>query len=553
MEYIRVAFVNMEPVRISDDSASQSGQTQTLSYIPGSSLRGAVINELLRTSEIRKLEQSDGQEQKTEGFTEEIEINQYLSESARFLNAYPVFRDSSGIHELIPSLKGFYEDKKDVGDEVKTIESVVKDGDIIPGHKRASLGTFGYPSDGIFHFTSMKKSGDLKINLGKNGKDKKNVFRNQYLCAGYEFVTYIGVKDPALKEDLKNRLEEIREEDHLLLGNARSAGLGKCFITQIGEWQTDFPYKAYAATENAYGKVYMVLLSDTAMLSDEGEVVGLREDILQQKLGVSELKMERCSTSVVQVRGYNRTWETHVPSTTMFQMGSVFRLTFTGTLTVGKMLEIENEGVGIRKNEGFGRVLFLKDYENLQKKQKIAGDIRDSAPKTAGAKFSGTKNEDRRVLQIAARGVFEGILERKVQEYLNSPPTNWSGNVSLSQMGTARAILSRYRFSPDEGIAALKQYLSHQEEKKIQRNYHGSEDPTLEELSGTARDIMEKSLGETLGMDTEKVFGFSFEELFYEEINRRKLDLLIRRMDRENREAKKSSFVSVGNGGQTNE
>ena len=45
-EYLKIVFQNLEPVRIADDSTSQSGQTVTLRYIPGTALRGIVINAL---------------------------------------------------------------------------------------------------------------------------------------------------------------------------------------------------------------------------------------------------------------------------------------------------------------------------------------------------------------------------------------------------------------------------------------------------------------------------------------------------------------------------
>ena len=49
-EYIRYKIINTEPLRIADDSTSQSGQTTTLRYIPGTTVRGFVINQLAEAS-----------------------------------------------------------------------------------------------------------------------------------------------------------------------------------------------------------------------------------------------------------------------------------------------------------------------------------------------------------------------------------------------------------------------------------------------------------------------------------------------------------------------
>ena len=46
--YIKYRLRNDEPFRIADDSTSQRGQVQTLTYIPGSTMRGVVINALVK-------------------------------------------------------------------------------------------------------------------------------------------------------------------------------------------------------------------------------------------------------------------------------------------------------------------------------------------------------------------------------------------------------------------------------------------------------------------------------------------------------------------------
>ena len=54
MPYIRYILKNIEPLRITDNSTSQSGQMDTLTYIPGMTIRGVVISALAE-----KLEKSE--------------------------------------------------------------------------------------------------------------------------------------------------------------------------------------------------------------------------------------------------------------------------------------------------------------------------------------------------------------------------------------------------------------------------------------------------------------------------------------------------------------
>ena len=89
VKYLRYQLKNIEPLRIADNSTSQSGQTNTLKYITGSAIRGAVITALVNHPNFEEIKTA------------------LFSSCVRFLNAYP----SEDGKELLPSLKGFYEDK----------------------------------------------------------------------------------------------------------------------------------------------------------------------------------------------------------------------------------------------------------------------------------------------------------------------------------------------------------------------------------------------------------------------------------------------------------
>ena len=87
--YLRYVLMNVEPIRIPDDSTSQSGQTMTLKFIPGTTIRGLVVNALSRGKEFDEIRQA------------------LFSSDVRYLNACVSVEGK----ELFPSPKGFYEDK----------------------------------------------------------------------------------------------------------------------------------------------------------------------------------------------------------------------------------------------------------------------------------------------------------------------------------------------------------------------------------------------------------------------------------------------------------
>lgn len=87
--YWKIRLKNMDPLRIADDKSSQHGQTDTLRYIPGSALRGYVMSELAKQAEFETWKPA------------------FFNGQIRFMNAYLTVNGK----ELIPSLKGFFEDK----------------------------------------------------------------------------------------------------------------------------------------------------------------------------------------------------------------------------------------------------------------------------------------------------------------------------------------------------------------------------------------------------------------------------------------------------------
>lgn len=242
-EYLKIVFQNLEPVRIADDSTSQSGQTVTLRYIPGSALRGIVVNALAQDSDFDAIKKS------------------LFSSQVRFLNAYP----TDGEKELIPSPKGFYEDKIQQQGK-KKIDNVTVEGEFTEGSKRAALGRFCHMEDFCISYYNIDTGSDLKITINE---EKQNVFRNEYICAGYLFTGYIAVDEDALRDRIKGVFA-----DDFVAGNARSAGLGKCRLISC-EYTDRLPYENYLPARDQENECYMMLLSNTVMRDENGELCGL--------------------------------------------------------------------------------------------------------------------------------------------------------------------------------------------------------------------------------------------------------------------------------------
>lgn len=352
-EYIKYIIRNKEPLRIADDSTSQSGQTVTLRYIPGTTMRGYIINKMAPSSDFEQLKE------------------ELFSEQVKYLNAYLCVKEKNNeknsrvrFKTLVPSPKGFYENKKEV-DGKKQIENVVINGAFTGGYKRASLGRYCYIQDNCVYYYNVSTASDMKIKIDQKGTEEQSVFRNEYIEKNHYFTGFIAVKQHETAEKIKKLFEK-----ELILGNARSSGFGKCEVVSC-ELIKELPYQEYLPCEDQKNDCYMMLLSNTVLRNRDGELCGFTPEMvaeLGRRLEVDDLKIQYCSTSTVNVRGYNRTWGIRLPSMTAYESGSVFHLTFSGVLTLSKMQKIVESGIGIRRNSGFGTVMFLKDYEGVRYK-----------------------------------------------------------------------------------------------------------------------------------------------------------------------------------------
>lgn len=496
--YLQYQLHGIEPVRIADDSRSQSGQTECLHYIPGSTMRGYIMS---------RLNQDD------EYFSSHKVV--LLSEQTRFLNAYL----SVDGKQMIPSPKGFYEDKT-ITEGKKEIQNVVIKGEFDEGLKRASLGDFCVwnRQDCSLDFYSTSMGSDLKIK-----REEDNMFRNAFMEAGQDYTGYVYAED----EELLGKIEELLEGRTIRLGNARSAGLGNCLVTGTKRLQ-DNPYASFLPTTAQKERLYLYLLSDTVMRNEYGEYVGLDVKALEARMGVHDLKISFCSTSTKDVRGYNRTLGIRMPSVTMYEKGSVFQLCFSGEVSNEAIGKMADEGIGERRSEGYGRVLFFDDgYEKVTYKEKGHRQIQDEI-----ALNGKTRDEDEAVLRHIATSYFRHEVQRAMKRYVVEH-MRISGGISASKQRVIEPLIVANRLNYAEARRVLEEYYNHEDEKEKQRKVH-QEKGMIKYTRKHVFDILDGDLPELLGIKGQqphKIMGFDMNELLTEEEQGRlKLEIILQEL-----------------------
>lgn len=490
-KYLRYVIRNIEPLRIADDSLSQKEQTATLRYIPGSTIRGLVINSLAKEADFEEIKET------------------LFSEKVRYLNAYPVKENK----ELLPSPKGFYEDKTEKEGKKEIQNILIPERKKQGTFKRAALGKFSYLDEDCIYYYNVETASDMKIKID----DKTKMFRSEYIVPNQMFSGYIAVEE----ESLQDRIQEIFDE-MIILGNARSSGMGKCQVKECG-YTDSLPYADYKADTDMEENCFMILLSHTVMRGKNGEYCGIDIECLQKEMGVSDLTIEKCSTSTVEVNGYNRHIGGRIPSVLMYEQGSVFRLRFSGKLTKENMDRLMDQGIGVRKNEGFGRILFLKDYEKIE--YKLAGKEEENQIGTV----SEITAEDKEVLKIAAKGYYRNQIRTAMNRYVVENYFNRE-KVSNSQLGTLESFTAYYQYSPKEGTDMIKEYLEHAKEKAKKQNKQADLN-SISNISKKVNKILDDDLEEVLQLEEtankDSIMGISKKEIFsWEEFQKMKLQLI---------------------------
>lgn len=453
--FIRYTIQNIQPLRIADDSTSQSGQTSTLKYIPGTTIRGYVVNRLCHDPKFESIKQI------------------LFFGHVRFMNCSLVRDDV----ELLPPLKGFYEDKSPARNGEKQVDNVTVNGTFREGNKRASLGSACRIDGGKIYFYHVETGSDMKIRIKlKDQNDKQNVFRSEYIQPGNTFAGYVAIdeQEDASGEQVHSAAQMIfsafgEPGNCIVLGNARTAGMGLCRILALEEIPEEKYCRIGELPKNPLEKeLYMILLSNTVMRDELGRYCGLNLPELEKKLGVSALRILQCSTSAVDVRGYNSHLHLKAPSLTMYERGSVFHFSFQGSIDPERLERVSAEGIGVRRNEGFGQVLFAEPavYEKINVKKEV-GTEKEAAP------VVGVNVKDEDTLKIIAKN----YLRRRIKNYFNEQITSpsqrgFSGNASESQKGSVRALLLENKYDFAQATKAVSEYFGHAQEKQRKQKIH---------------------------------------------------------------------------------
>lgn len=352
--YQVIEITNREPLKIGA-AGSKANQTEpSKDYIPGSSLRGAVIAAMT-----------------SQGMFAGNEKNVLLSMACG--NAYP-YRNGS---LYLPAPRHLRMDKHDWRKRKSLCH--INNQDVVPYITLTDLLTTREQAKNNleYHFLTIRDNHLAGLQVAREYRlhhstsrnadraEKENLFRYQAISSGQTFRALIW-----FDASLQSLIERIfQQQSPVYLGGSKGSGYGLCDWQPVGNVVTEYQevkrriglperLRREFAGEEPGTELRITCLSDILVRNQYGQPVNvIPEDKLAAICG-QPVKFKDQSIETGLTEGYNSTWQARYPKETTLKAGSVLRYTFQTPQSEENLQkiadEIERTLLGDRIQDGFG-------------------------------------------------------------------------------------------------------------------------------------------------------------------------------------------------------
>ncbi|MFN8443269.1 MAG: hypothetical protein U0175_21010 [Caldilineaceae bacterium] len=356
----------LQPLLLAAPAAGEENSAVSLDYIPGSVLRGALVERFRQGNPEANL------------LDNALARQLFFSNEVRYLNGY--LADRNGVRSL-PTPASWVVEKESSLDPNATIYDLILQDPAELEEPKSWNAAYSW----LEVETNSSDKVEVTITPGKvkrqpqlhntsavrfvKRESDSNLFRYEALAADQRFAAVI----LCAGESLANEVRSLLTSKEFVLGRSRSAGYGRVIIEQAKTPSTWSEYEPMGETDEE--QIVLTLLSDL-ILRDPTH--GCYTTNLPAALGIAlEPKCAFVSTDVT--GGFNRSWGMPLPQCPFLRAGSVW--VFNGNDDVRKqLLALEKTGIGERRNEGFGRIAINWQSQSEFKQQKPLSSPSSSQP-----------------------------------------------------------------------------------------------------------------------------------------------------------------------------
>lgn len=441
---LRYRLKLLQPVLIRSLDGDPNSAVGT-DYLPGGTLRGALIGRYLK-------EHGDASDLAANPRARRL----FFDGGIRFLNGYPVggHRRSARMLPTPLSWHGVKGDEEFLFDFALVPEEELAKDRFAGLQEPPQWQRTGKPFAQVFEnqVTLLRPHRVLNVhiqrarNLGSPGSERA-VYRYDALAAGQIFEAALICEPDVDVNEVKRWLEGT-----LMLGGARSVDYGAAEIIEVHETEQWYESGADAPPLGDAEALIVTLYSDVMLRDKLGRYttdVYVFTEALSRQLGMDTLVLKQAFVQETLVGGFNRKWGLPLPQARALAMGSVFVFE-PPRCGPDALRRVEEEGLGLRRTEGFGRVginrhecekLCLSKHTRVRRERLAVGD--DAVARHIAEKMVRRMLEDDLTLRLVQR---TNELVRPATSTKNA----WPSNSQLARVrGVVRNALSRDALSMD--------------------------------------------------------------------------------------------------------
>lgn len=447
-----------QPV-LATDIEGEPNSAISHSYIPGALLRGVLAGLYLARQQTKSFD----------AVNDATARALFLSDETRFLNAYPL---SQSDKRALPVPLAWRYNKEDYNEESQAnwqVNDLSRDSPLFEDDRFIAAAYFqeqaiGQPfvwweggrADLFAPSRQLNVHTQRDAEKGRATGEEGTIYRYDALAAGL-FLQGAVLTTEALAETVKKLLHE----QTLWLGRARRAGYGEVEVKVLNtfdRWRESSPNDAPPALQTG-DYLRLLCTSEILLRDDHGQAtldpraalekaLDLRADALQP--------MPAFTWAEAKVTGgFNRKWGLPLPQSQAIAAGSVLVYRTTAPISTQQLRALEWEGIGERRNEGFGRVL----VNWLPNESADFGSIRNPKPFSEAAQITLSEVEKETAWQIAQR-----LLRRQLDHELRNEVnyTEVKPAPHKNQLARLRVILRASRAVPagQADFTRLRDYLA---------------------------------------------------------------------------------------------
>lgn len=395
-----VKIETLSPVLIPDQRSDQN-TVNTFKHIPGSVLRGIVATRLIKAQNLGK-----------EADDNPVFYDAILSGAVNFGPLFPQGAPPVALNITRP--KG--SDGKKLFDSLKPNPT---------GVKLRPINGFGtnqlsQPEEGKeaqpeltlqkvkteFSFHNSRPDRTAGRQTGE-GDDSQGIFYYEAISSGQEFTGHLTGDTEAMKK----LVAATGLEFECRIGKSRSAQYGRAKVKISpsepprldldGDNQIDLVCLSPVLLSNEYG----LCTPSVKLLVEELQAAGLKVESIEKR----EAKFQAVTT-------YNSVWKSKAEQEYAFVTGSVFRFQI-GQNAFETFEKVEQKGLGIRRNEGFGKIKFIPTtHFPVQLPEKKTSESKsDSSPASPSSdhptlkKFIDEKLQNEEFTKAKQQGISDAI------------------------------------------------------------------------------------------------------------------------------------------------